>query len=359
MDTSAVDKLSARIEEAKNLEALEASRVALLGKKGALSAMMAQLRALPAEQRAQHGKTINQLKTSIEARLKERHDTLAHAHQRQALEAERQDLSLPARRVEWGSLHPLMQTIEEVIAIFGDMGFTVAEGPDIEDDFHNFAALNFPPDHPAREMQDSFYLQPRGDEADDLLLRTHTSPVQVRTMRAHEPPHRVLAPGRTYRADSDRTHSPMFHQAEGLCIDRDIHFGHLKGCLRDFCHAFFETDSVKLRFRASFFPFTEPSAEVDIACIKHKDRIEFGKGDDWLEILGSGMVHPYVLKACGVDSERWQGFAFGVGIERLAMLKYAIADLREFYNSDVRWLDHYSFPPWETPSLLRGLVCPA
>ena len=257
-----------------------------------------------------------------------------------------------------GRIHPISQTMEEVGAIFGDMGFSVVEGPDIETDWHNFTALNFPEGHPAREMQDTFYLPPKDDGA-RMVLRTHTSPVQVRTMMSRKPPIRILVPGRTYRSDWDQTHTPMFHQFEGLVIDQTTHMGHLKGCLIDFCKAYFEIDDVKLNFRPSFFPFTEPSAEVDIACNKKDGQLRFGhfgdSHDDWLEILGCGMVHPNVLKNCGLDPAIYQGFAFGMGCERVAMLKYGIPDGRSFFENDVRWMAHYGFLPLDVPTLTGGL----
>ncbi len=264
------------------------------------------------------------------------------------------DVSLPVRPEAQGLLHPISQTLDEVIAILGEMGFAVAEGPEIEDDFHNFGALNIPPEHPARQMHDTFYLSEK-DDGSRLVLRTHTSPVQIRTMETTKPPIRIIAPGRTYRSDSDITHTPMFHQVEGLVIDKTTHFGHLKGCLVEFCSAFFEVANVPLRFRPSYFPFTEPSAEVDILCSRDGNTLKFGEGNDWLEIAGSGMVHPNVLRACNIDPDEYQGFAFGIGLERLAMLKYGIPDLRTFFDADVRWLRHYGFRPLEVPTLLRGL----
>ena len=266
-----------------------------------------------------------------------------------------------------GRIHPISQTIDEIVAIFGEMGFVVAEGPHIEEDFYNFTALNIPPEHPARQEHDTFYLPERlgrrsntagtlaaVDDGSRLVLRTHTSPVQIRTMLAQQPPIRIIVPGRTFRADHDATHSPMFHQVEGLVVDRAIHMGHLKGCLIEFCRAFFGVDDLPVRFRPSYFPFTEPSAEVDIGCSRAGGRLEIGAGGDWLEILGSGMVHPKVLQNCGIDPAQYQGFAFGMGIERVAMLKYGIPDLRTFYESDLRWLRHYGFLPLDIPSLVRG-----
>jgi phenylalanyl-tRNA synthetase alpha chain len=251
-------------------------------------------------------------------------------------------------------LHPVSQVTEEIIAIFGEMGFGVAEGPDVEDDFKNFNALNIPPEHPARQMQDTFYLEAEQD-GEPLLLRTHTSPVQIRTMLAGPPPYRVIAPGRTYRRDFDMTHTPMFHQVEGLMIDRRTHMGHLKGCLTDFVRAFFERDDIPVRFRPSYFPFTEPSAEMDIGCRRGGGELVVGEGDDWLEILGCGMVHPNVLAAVDVDPEAWQGFAFGMGIDRVAMLKYGIPDLRTFFEADLRWLRHYGFMALDVPTTYGGL----
>ncbi|MCE3250669.1 MAG: phenylalanine--tRNA ligase subunit alpha [Geminicoccaceae bacterium] len=253
-----------------------------------------------------------------------------------------------------GRIHPVSQVTEEIVAIFGEMGFGVAEGPDVENDFNNFGALNIPEEHPARQMMDTFYLEAE-QEGRPLVLRTHTSPVQIRTMLAGPPPYRVIAPGRTYRCDSDMTHTPMFHQVEGLMIDRRTHMGHLKGCLTDFVRAFFERDDIPVRFRPSYFPFTEPSAEMDIGCRRSAGELVVGEGDDWLEILGCGMVHPNVLRAVGVDPEVWQGFAFGMGIDRVAMLKYGIPDLRTFFEADLRWLRHYGFSALDVPTTHGGL----
>jgi phenylalanyl-tRNA synthetase alpha chain len=255
---------------------------------------------------------------------------------------------------ETGRIHPVSQVMDELTAIFADMGFAVAEGPDIETDDLNFTKLNFPEGHPAREMHDTFYFGPK-DDGSRMLLRTHTSPVQIRTMLSQKPPIRVIIPGRTYRSDSDQTHTPMFHQVEGLVIDKGSHLGHLKWILREFCKAFFEVDDVKMRFRPSFFPFTEPSLEVDIQCRRTKDEVRFGEGEDWMEILGCGMVHPNVLRNCGLDPDEYQGFAWGMGIDRIAMLKYGIADLRQMFEGDVRWLSHYGFRPLDMPTLAGGL----
>ncbi len=268
--------------------------------------------------------------------------------------AETLDMTLPARDEAVGALHPVMQVFEEIAAIFGDMGFAVAEGPDIEDDWHNFTALNFPEGHPARETHDTFFMEtPLGGAP--KVLRTHTSPVQIRTMVAQQPPLRIIAPGRVYRNDWDATHTPMFHQVEGLVIEKGIHMGHLKGCLIDFVKAFFEVDDVEARFRPHFFPFTEPSAEMDVKYTKENNTIKIGAGDSWMEILGSGMVHPNVLRNCGIDPDLYQGFAFGMGVDRLAMLKYGMPDLRPYFEADPAWIRHYGFRPWLTPSISGGL----
>src|SRR5690606_14385946 len=267
----------------------------------------------------------------------------------------RVDITLPHRPQPDGRIHPISQTMDELIDIFGEMGFSVAEGPDIEDDWHNFEALNIPAEHPARQEMDTFYLRERPDGSRPVLC-THTSPVQIRTMEKMQPPIRIIAPGRTYRSDHDATHSPMFHQVEGLLIDESTHMGHLKGCLIEFCRAFFEVSDLPVRFRPSHFPFTEPSAEVDIGCSREGGTLKIGSGGDWLEILGCGMVHPKVLANCGIDPTRYQGFAFGMGIERIAMLKYGIPDLRTMYDSDLRWLRHYGFAALDVPGLTGGLA---
>jgi len=302
------------------------------------------------DERKAFGARLNELKGEIESVLEARRAALETSALDARLASERVDVSLPTRPEGQGSLHPIGQVMDEVGAIFGEMGFVVAEGPDIEDDFHNFTALNIPPEHPARQEQDTFYLG-GADPAQRKVLRTHTSPVQIRTMMQQKPPIRIIVPGRTFRSDHDATHSPMFHQVEGLVIDRATHMGHLKGCLIDFCRAFFDIDDLPVRFRPSYFPFTEPSAEVDIGCSREGGGLKIGAGGDWLEILGSGMVHPKVLQNCGIDPEEYQGFAFGMGIERIAMLKYGIPDLRTFYESDLRWLRHYGFLPLDVPSL--------
>jgi phenylalanyl-tRNA synthetase alpha chain len=344
------------IAVASDEAALEAVRVAALGKKGAISELLKSLGAMPPDERKEKGPLINGLRDEVQAVLAARKQALHDAALSVRLAAERVDVTLPlpdAPQIR-GRLHPISQVIDELTAIFAGMGFSVAEGPDIETDFYNFTALNFPENHPARDMHDTFFFSPDG-EGKRKLLRTHTSPVQVRTMMNQAPPIRVICPGRTYRCDSDQTHTPMFHQVEGLVIEKGAHFGHLKWVLEEFCRIFFEVDSVKMRFRPSFFPFTEPSAEVDIQCSRKGGEIKFGEGEDWLEILGCGMVHPNVLKNCGIDPDEYQGFAWGLGIDRIAMLKYGMPDLRPFFEADSRWLNHYGFRPLDWPSLAGGL----
>jgi phenylalanyl-tRNA synthetase alpha chain len=334
-------------------DALEQVRIKYLGRQGVVTGLMRGLGALPTDQRREAGARFNTLKDTIAAAIDARSEQLNRAALSNRLAAERADVTLPAMPAAQGRIHPISQTIDEIIAIFGEMGFAVAEGPHIEDDFYNFTALNIPPEHPARQEHDTFYLQPRPDGTRPVL-RTHTSPVQIRTMLAQKPPLRIIVPGRTFRADHDATHSPMFHQVEGLVIDRTTHMGHLKGCLIEFCRAFFDVDDLPVRFRPSYFPFTEPSAEVDIGCSRQGGELKIGAGGDWLEILGSGMVHPQVLRNCGIDPGEYQGFAFGMGIERVAMLKYGIPDLRTMYDSDLRWLRYYGFLPLDIPSPVRG-----
>jgi phenylalanyl-tRNA synthetase alpha chain len=336
--------------------ALEAVRVAALGKSGSVSALLKTLGAMSPNERRDKGPLINGLKDRVTAAISDRREALKNAALDQRLAAETRDVTLPLRDApfESGRVHPISQVIDELTAIFADMGFAVAEGPDIESDDYNFTRLNFPEGHPAREMHDTFYFNPKPDGS-RMLLRTHTSPVQVRTMLSKKPPIRVIIPGRTYRSDSDQTHTPMFHQVEGLVIDKAAHLGHLKWILREFCKAFFEVDDVKMRFRPSFFPFTEPSMEVDIQCRRDKSEIRFGEGEDWLEILGCGMVHPNVLRNCGLDPDEYQGFAWGMGIDRIAMLKYGMSDLRAFFDADTRWLSHYGFRPLDFPTLAGGL----
>jgi len=346
-------RLVAEIEGAADLATLEAVRVHALGRKGALTQHMRTLAELPPEQRRSAGEALNAIKDEIAAAIDVRKARLADTALDQKIKSERIDVSLPVRPEHEGLIHPISQTTDEVIAILGEMGFVVAEGPDIEDDWYNFTALNIPPEHPARQEHDTFYLNGERD-GNRVLLRTQTSPVQVRTMQVQKPPIRIIAPGRTYRCDSDATHSPMFHQVEGLMIDEKTHFGHLKGCLVEFCRAFFGVDDLPVRFRPSYFPFTEPSAEVDIGCTREGGQFRIGRGDRWLEILGCGMVNPKVLHNCGIDPDRYQGFAFGMGLERIAMLKYGIPDLRTFFESDLRWLRHYGFSALDVPNLVMG-----
>jgi phenylalanyl-tRNA synthetase alpha chain len=336
--------------------ALEVVRVSALGKNGSITALLKTLGAMAPEERKTKGPLINGLKDRVNAALAARRETFKSAALEARLNTESIDVTLPVREApaEIGRVHPITQVIDELTAIFADMGFAVAEGPDIETEDYNFTKLNFPENHPARDMHDTFFFNPKPDGS-RLLLRTHTSPVQVRTMLSQKPPIRVIIPGRTYRGDSDQTHTPMFHQVEGLVIDKGSHLGHLKWVLHEFCKAFFEVDRVGMRFRPSFFPFTEPSLEVDIQCRRDKGEIRFGEGDDWMEILGCGMVHPNVLKNCGLDPDEFQGFAWGMGIDRIAMLKYGMPDLRAFFEADVRWLSHYGFRPLDLPTLAGGL----
>lgn len=345
----------AAIAAATSLEQLEAARVAALGKKGSISGLMKSLGAMSPDERKTAGAVLNVARDEVAAALETARAALEAQALNERLARERIDVTLPPRPESQGRVHPISQTIEEITLIFAQMGFAIAEGPDIEDDFHNFTALNIPPEHPARQMHDTFYFGERADGGRHLL-RTHTSPVQIRTMLSEKPPIRVIVPGRTYRCDSDMTHTPMFHQVEGLVIDKTTHMGHLKGCLIEFVRAFFEVDDVPVRFRPSFFPFTEPSAEVDIGCSREGGELRIGPGAGWLEVLGSGMVHPNVLRNCGIDPDEYQGFAFGMGVERLAMLKYGIPDLRTFFDSDLRWLRHYGFVPLDVPTLSGGLT---
>jgi phenylalanyl-tRNA synthetase alpha chain len=341
------------IAAARSHEALEEIRIKVLGRRGSLTLAMRELGALAPEARRRAGAELNAAKDRITAALTEAGARLRRAALEERLAGERADVTLPVGFASAGRIHPISQTVDEIVAIFGEMGFAVAEGPHIEEDFYNFTALNIPLEHPARQEHDTFYLPERPDGTRPVL-RTHTSPVQIRTMLAQKPPIRIIVPGRTFRCDHDATHSPMFHQVEGLVVDRTTHMGHLKGCLIEFLRAFFGVDDLPVRFRPSYFPFTEPSAEVDIGCSRAGGELKIGAGGDWLEILGSGMVHPQVLKNCGIDPAEYQGFAFGMGIERIAMLKYGIPDLRTFYDSDLRWLRYYGFLPLDMPSLVRG-----
>jgi phenylalanyl-tRNA synthetase alpha chain len=342
------------VSSAESRDALEQVRVSALGRKGRVTQLMKTLGSLEAEARRAAGAALNLLKDEVEAAITMAAAKLLHVDLERRLTGERVDVTLPVEIGGEGRVHPISQTIDELTAIFGEMGFRVAEGPHIEDDFYNFTALNIPPEHPARQEQDTFYLTEKRDGS-RKVLRTHTSPVQIRTMLASSPPVRIIVPGRTFRSDHDATHSPMFHQVEGLVVDRSTHMGHLKGCLIEFCRAFFEMDDLPVRFRPSYFPFTEPSAEVDIGCSREGGGLKIGAGGDWLEILGCGMVHPKVLENCNIDPAIYQGFAFGMGIERIAMLKYGIPDLRAFYDSDLRWLRHYGFQALEVPSVVAGL----
>ncbi len=344
-------ELAGMVETATDVQVLEQVRVSALGKKGQITALMKGLGQMEPDERKAAGQQLNVLKQEIVDLIDARKFELENAGLDARLAEEKIDITLPTRPESHGTIHPISQTIDELISIFGEMGFVVAEGPDIEEDWYNFTALNIPIDHPARQEHDTFYVNAE-KAGERMVLRTHTSPVQIRTMQTQEPPIRIIVPGRTYRCDHDATHSPMFHQIEGLVIDEVTHMGHLKGCLIEMCRAFFGVDELPVRFRPSYFPFTEPSAEVDIGCSFEGGTLKIGNFDGWLEILGSGMVNPNVLENCGIDSAKYQGFAFGMGIERMAMLKYGIPDLRTFYDTDLRWLKHYGFQPLDVPSLV-------
>ncbi len=350
------DKYLKAIAAATDEAALEELRIQAVGKKGEVSLQMRELGKMTPEERQLAGPRLNALKDEINSALAAKKQALGDAALDERLQTEWLDVTLPGRPRRTGTIHPISQVTEEVTAIFADLGFSVAEGPQVESDWYNFDALNIPGHHPARAEMDTFYMhRAAGDERPPHVLRTHTSPVQIRSMQAQGAPIRVIAPGRVYRADYDQTHTPMFHQVEGLAIDTDISMANLKWCLEEFVKAFFEVDDVELRFRASHFPFTEPSAEVDIRCSWEGGTLKIGEGDDWLEILGSGMVHPKVLEAGNIDPAKWQGFAFGMGIDRIAMLKYGIPDLRAFFDSDLRWLRHYGFASLDVPTLHGGL----
>jgi phenylalanyl-tRNA synthetase alpha chain len=349
--------LIADIASAGDEAAIEAVRIAALGKKGSVSERLKTLGAMSPEERQTMGPAINGLKARVTEALAARKADLRDAAIDARLAAEKLDVTLPVRPspAERGRIHPISQVIDEISAIFGDLGFAIAEGPDVETDYYNFTALNFPVGHPAREMHDTFFFRP-GPDGERKLLRTHTSPVQIRTMETQKPPIRIVIPGKTYRQDSDATHSPMFHQLEGLVIDRTANVANMKWVLEEFCKAFFEVPKVDMRFRPSFFPFTEPSLEVDIQCDRSRPgEVRFGEGKDWMEILGCGMVHPNVLRMSGLDPDEYQGFAWGMGIDRIAMLKYGMPDLRAFFDADVRWLQHYGFRPLDLPTLFGGL----
>jgi phenylalanyl-tRNA synthetase alpha chain len=345
----------AQVSAAADEAALEAVRVGTLGKKGSVSALLATMGKLSPEERKVQGPLFNGLRDTVTEAIAARKIQLADAALDARLAGETLDVTLPARSENSGSIHPISQVLDEVVAIFAELGFGVAEGPDVEFDDYNFTKLNIPPDHPARQMQDTFYVAPQADGSSHVL-RTHTSPVQVRTMLNTKPPIRIISPGRTYRVDSDATHSPMFHQVEALVVDKGIHLGHLKWTVEQFCKAFFEIDQIELRARPSFFPFTEPSLEWDMRCDRSvPGKITFGTGKDWLELGGSGMVHRKVLENCGIDSSQYSGFAFGFGLDRMAMLKYGMPDIRSFFESDLRWLKHYGFQPLDIPTLDGGL----
>lgn len=353
LETSIMAEIAASADET----VIEAVRVSALGKKGSVSELLKGLGKMSAEDRQEAGPAINGLKSRVAEAIAARKTELRNAAITERLARETVDVSLPVRSspAERGRIHPISQVVDEITAIFADMGFAIAEGPDIETDHYNFTALNFPDGHPAREMHDTFFLEP-DDKGERKVLRTHTSPVQIRTMEAQKPPIRIVIPGKTYRQDSDATHSPMFHQVEGMVIDKTANVAHLRWVLEEFCKAFFEVDNVTMRFRPSFFPFTEPSFEVDIQCDRTSGPIvKFGEGTDWMEILGCGMMHPNVLRAGGLDPDEYQGFAWGMGLDRIAMLKYGMPDLRDFFNADVRWTSHYGFRPLDMPTLFGGL----
>ena len=337
----------------KNLDITEINKIKsdLFGKNGLISLQFKKIGTISETERKQFASDLNIIKNELQDLINLRITEIQNAEINEKLEKEKVDITLPERPFVKGKIHPVSQTIDEISSIFSEIGFSVEEGPDVENEYNNFTALNTPDNHPARDMHDTFYL----DEKKERLLRTHTSPVQIRTMLKDKPPFKIIAPGRTYRSDSDQTHSPMFHQVEGLHIDKNINMGHLKGCLNYFIKEFFEVDKIKMRFRPSHFPFTEPSAEVDIGYEIKNGKIKIGDGDQWLEILGCGMVHPNVLKNVNVNPTKFQGYAFGIGIDRLAMLKYGINDLRSFFDCDYRWLNHFGFDPLDVPTNYRGL----
>ncbi len=346
----------AGIDTANDEAALETIRVGVLGKKGSLSAQMKTLGKMTPDERAIMGPALNALKAKVTEAITTKREVLQDIAIAERLASEKVDVTLPVRPspAEVGRIHPISQVVDEITAIFADMGFAIAEGPDVETDYYNFTALNFPEGHPAREMHDTFFFNP-DENGNRKVLRTHTSPVQIRTMETQKPPIRIAIPGKTYRQDSDVTHTPMFHQLEGLVVDKTANIANLKWVLEEFCKAFFEVPSLNMRFRPSFFPFTEPSLELDIQCDRSGTEVKFGEGNDWLEILGCGMVHPNVLRYGGLDPDEYQGFAWGMGIDRIAMLKYGMPDLRAFFDADVRWVNHYGFRPLDMPTLLGGL----
>ena len=336
----------------KNKESLELLRVEILGKKGSISVLFQELATIDKEKKKEFASSLNVLKSKVLEKIDKYNLKFEEEELKKKLESQTVDITLPVPKIVQGKVHPVSQVIDELTCIFSELGFSVAEGPDIENEYNNFTALNTPPNHPARDMHDTFYL----DETKELLLRTHTSPVQIRTMLSEKPPYKIIAPGRTYRCDSDQTHTPMFHQLEGLYVDTNVTMADLRGSLDYFLKKFFEVDKIKMRFRPSHFPFTEPSAEVDIGYEIKDGKITIGEGDRWLEILGCGMVHPNVLMNAKVDPKKYQGYAFGVGIDRLAMLKYGINDLRSFFESDARWLEHFGFNSNDVPTNYRGLA---
>ena len=342
-----------KINNSSDLNDLDDVRIQFLGKKGSLTSLMKQLGSFEPEKRKEIGQKLNAIQKEVLEAIENKKIVLRKDHLNQKLENESVDITLPTRPENEGRIHPLSKTMDEVISIFAQMGFTVADGPDIESDYYNFTALNIPQEHPARQEHDTFYFNV-DENGDRKVLRTHTSPVQIRTMEKFKPPLRVIVPGRTYRSDHDATHSPMFHQCEGLVIGDNLNMSHLKGCLIEFCRVFFGVEDLPVRFRPSYFPFTEPSAEVDIGCSRKSGELKIGSGDEWLEILGSGMVNPRVLENCGIDPNEHQGFAFGMGLERIAMLKYGIPDLRPFFESDLRWMKHYGFFSYEQTSIHQG-----
>ena len=352
---SDLDKISsvfnAKIDSVKTNDDLQKIKTEFFGKNGQITQQFKSLGSLDPEKRKEFASNLNQIKDDLTSQLEKKNIEIETQEINEKLKNERVDVTLPIRPDRQGKIHPVSQVIDEISSIFSEIGFSVAEGPDVESEYNNFTALNTPEEHPARDMHDTFYLE----ENKKLLLRTHTSPVQIRTMLSSKPPFKIIVPGRTYRCDSDQTHAPMFHQLEGLHIDKGITMGHLKGCLDYFIKEFFEVKNVKMRFRPSHFPFTEPSAEVDIGYKIEKGKIVIGEGDKWLEVLGCGMVHPNVLKNVKIDSKKYQGFAFGIGIDRLAMLKYGINDLRAFFEADYRWLSHFGFDPLDVPTNYRGL----
>ena len=345
------EEYTTKLKEKLSLDQINQIKSELFGKNGLISSQFKTLGSLDENKRKQFASELNKIKDELQNTISEKLRELELKKINEKLENEKVDITLPERPIVRGKIHPVSQTIDEISSIFSEIGFSVEEGPDIENQYNNFTALNTPDYHPARDMHDTFYL----DEQKEILLRTHTSPVQIRTMLKDKPPFKIIAPGRTYRSDSDQTHAPMFHQVEGLHIDKDINMGHLKGCLNYFIKEFFEVDKIKMRFRPSHFPFTEPSAEVDIGYEIKDGKIVIGEGDQWLEILGCGMVHPNVLRNVKVDPEKFQGYAFGIGIDRLAMLKYGINDLRAFFECDYRWLNHFGFDPLDVPTNYRGL----